>query len=114
MPMVRCGNTPPEVGTAICIASTNGNNSGKAVRITQGGTFSIYAYGKRYGGYDPYVSVRVNGVTKWSWHPSTEDGIEQTRSTIVLQEGDLVACTSSTPNNVGMMNCAVICYKDIV
>lgn len=113
MPMVRCGNTPPEVGTSICIGSSNGNNSGKAVRVTQGGTFTIYAYGKRYGGYDPWVSVVVNGDTKWSWHPSTGDGIEQASGSIVLQEGDLLAVTSTAPNNIGMMNCAIICYKTI-
>lgn len=122
MPMVRCGNTPPEVGTAICLGSINGNNSGKTFRITQGGTFRIYAMIRRYGAYDPYVGVVVNGVTKWSWHNpnSSADGqgngsvVTATTGTIELQEGDLVAVTSSGVSAIGMSNCSIICYKDIV
>lgn len=114
MPFYKCGQAAdkPEPGTCICIGSVNGKNSGKAVKITQGGRYSIYAYGKRYGLYDPDVSISVNGVRKWTWHPS-DDGIEEKSGSIVLEEDDLVSCSSSSSSNIGMMNCAIICYKTI-
>ena len=103
-----------EAGNYICIGSVCGANSGGTVKIGQGGTYSIRAMAKRYGGYDPWVSVVVNGVTKFSWHSSVDNGVDATSGSITLQEDDLVYCTSGVVGNVGMGSSAIVCYKQIV
>lgn len=103
-------------GTTVCISAINGRNSGQVTKIMQSGTYNIFCMCKRFGGYDPYVSVVVNGVTRWSWHNTNgdENGVMMEGSgTIQLNEDDLVYVTAPQQSNIGMTYTAIMVWKQL-